>query len=65
MYLVGQSLCQLLQQTVFMMSDWDVFVFRSIRDNLHQSLDLGLVVEGYTEQLWNKDKVVNKSWPRG
>ena len=33
------------------MADGDILIFSSIRDDLYQTLDLCLVVEGHTEQL--------------
>ena len=48
---VWESLRELFEQTVLMMPDWDVLILGSVRDDLHQTLDLCLVVEGHAEQL--------------
>ena len=51
MYLVRQPLCELFEQAVLVMTDGNVLILSSVGDDLHQTLDLCLVVERHAEQL--------------
>ena len=48
---VGKSGGQVPEERVLSMSDRQVFIFCSSRDDLNQSSDLGLVVQAHAEQL--------------
>lgn len=51
-----QNATNLSEQVVFMVPDGNVFILRSIGNDLNEASDLCLGIQGHTEELWIKNK---------